>query len=139
MLILGFTMIILAYSSDLNNDNTYHDVILSMCGKRMQQLAAVSILMTCYGICVTFLIIIGDQMEKVSDSLNFDDSLWYFDRKFVITILSVVFILPMCYFKRLDFLKYVGTLGVFSMFYVVFINIYQYFYLQCEQVELRTR
>jgi len=139
MVILGLTMIILVYSSDLNNDNTYHDVILSMCGKRMQQLAAVSILMTCFGICVTFLIIIGDQMEKVTDALQLDEDLWYFDRKIVITTLSVIFILPMCYFKRLDFLKYVGALGVFSMFYVVFINVYQYFYLNCQQVELRTK
>jgi len=142
MVVLGLTMIILVYSSDLNNDNTYHDVILSMCGKRMQQLAAISILMTCYGICVTFLIIIGDQMEKVSFSLQLDESLWYYDRKLVITVLSVIFILPLCYFKRLDFLKYVGALGVFSMFYVVFINIYEYFYLNCDsemKVELRTR
>lgn len=139
MVILGLTMIILVYSSDLNNDNTYHDVILSMCGKRMQQLAAVSILMTCFGICVTFLIIVGDQMEKVSYSLQLDESLWYFNRKFIIAALSFVFILPMCYFKRLDFLKYVGALGVFSMFYVVFINVYQYFYLSCTQVELRTK
>lgn len=87
MVILGLTMIILVYSSDLNNDNTYHDVILSMCGKRMQQLAAVSILMTCYGICVTFLIIVGDQMEKVFDSLQLDESYWYLER----TLLFVMY------------------------------------------------
>ena len=92
-------MIILVYSSDLNGDNTYHDVILSMCGKRMQQLAAVSILLTCYGICVTFLIIIGDQMEKVNDSLQLNDNYWFLERKFIIAILSIVFILPMCYFN----------------------------------------
>lgn len=139
MAILGFTMIILVYSSDLNNDRTYHDVILSMCGKRMQQLAAISILLTCFGICVTFLIIIGDQMEKVLDALGLDDNLWCFDRKFTITFLAFVFILPICYFKRLDFLKYAGALGVFSMFYVVFINVYQYFYLSCEQVEVKSK
>jgi len=139
MVMLGLTMIILVYSSDLNNDNTFHDVILSMCGKRMQQVAAISILMTCYGICVTFLIIIGNQLEKISESLMLDQSLWYFDRKFVITALAVTLIMPLCYFKRLDFLKYAGALGVFSMFYVVFLNIYQYFYLNCQQVELRTK
>lgn len=57
-------MFILAYSSDLNKDSTYHDVLLSLCGKRAQQLSAISILLTCYGICITFLIIIGDQFDR---------------------------------------------------------------------------
>lgn len=62
--ILASTMFILVYSSDINKDCTYHDVLLSMCGKRSQQLSAISILLTCFGICVTFLIIIGDQYDR---------------------------------------------------------------------------
>lgn len=64
MAILASTMIILVYASDLNKDDTYHDVLLSLCGKRAQQLSAISILLTCYGVCVTFLIIIGDQFDR---------------------------------------------------------------------------
>jgi amino acid permease len=63
-MMLASTMLILVYCSDLNKDNTYHDVLLSMCGKRAQQLAAASIMSTCFGIGVTFLIIIGDQYDR---------------------------------------------------------------------------
>lgn len=62
--ILASTMFILVYSSDINKDCTYHDVLLSMCGKRSQQLSALSIMLTCFGICITFLIIIGDQYDR---------------------------------------------------------------------------
>lgn len=64
MALIVATMLILGYCSDLNNDNTYHDVLMTTCGKRAQQLAAVSILLSCYGICITFLIIIGDQYDR---------------------------------------------------------------------------
>lgn len=61
---LATTMLILIYCSDINSDSTYHDVLHSMCGKRAQQLAAASIMCTCFGINVTFLIIIGDQYDR---------------------------------------------------------------------------
>lgn len=64
MAILAASMLILVYSSDLNNDSTFHGVLMSMCGKRAQQLSALSILLTCYGVCVAFLIIIGDQYDR---------------------------------------------------------------------------
>ena len=57
-------MLILAYCSDVNGDQTYHDVLLSMCGKKGQQLAAVSIALTLYCVCIASLIIIGDQMDS---------------------------------------------------------------------------
>lgn len=68
ILMLASTMIVLVYCSDLNKDNTYHDVLHSMCGRRAQQLAALSIMSTCFGICVTFLIIIADQYDRSKHS-----------------------------------------------------------------------
>ncbi|GBO43137.1 Putative sodium-coupled neutral amino acid transporter 7 [Araneus ventricosus] len=58
------TMLILAYCSDVNGDMTYHDVLLSMCGKKGQQLAAVSITLTLYCVCIATLIVIGDQIDN---------------------------------------------------------------------------
>ncbi|XP_023219875.1 putative sodium-coupled neutral amino acid transporter 7 isoform X1 [Centruroides sculpturatus] len=126
------TMLVLAYCADLNYDNTYHDVLLSMCGRRAQQCAALSILMTCFGICITFLIIIGDQYDRFFASLfgsNYCE-FWYLDRSFTIPATSIVFILPMCYFQRLDFLRYASTLGIFAMLYPVFLTIYEYYKLE---------
>uniref|UniRef100_T1K0M2 Amino acid transporter transmembrane domain-containing protein n=2 Tax=Tetranychus urticae TaxID=32264 RepID=T1K0M2_TETUR len=138
MAILASTMIILVYASDLNKDDTYHDVLLSLCGKRAQQLSAISILLTCYGVCVTFLIIIGDQFDRVFAS-HLTECIWYIDRRFTISVTSTFLILPMCYFRRLDFLRYAGTLGVFAMLYVVFLNVYEYFKLDIPDPPIRTK
>lgn len=108
LIFIASTMFILVYCADINQDDTYHDVLLSMCGKRAQQMAALSILLTCYGINVTFLVIIGDQYDRIFNSLMFEylDEYWFLDRKFTIIITSVLFIWPMCYAQRLDFLKH---------------------------------
>lgn len=133
MIILASTMFILIYCADLNKDASYHDVLLSMCGKRCQQLSAFSIMLTCYGICVTFLIIIGDQYDRIFVS-HLTECVWYVDRRFTISVTAFILILPMCYFQRLDFLKYAGTLGVFSMLYVVFLNVYEYILLKDKEL-----
>lgn len=67
ILVLFPTMIIIVIAAEYNKDKTYHDVIFSMCGKRLQQLAALSILLSCYGIGIAFLIVIGDQFDRSKD------------------------------------------------------------------------
>lgn len=62
--IIILTMLILAHCSDINQDVTYHDVLMSMCGRKAQKLAAISITCTCYGVCVAIFIIIGDQLDR---------------------------------------------------------------------------
>ncbi|GBO25256.1 hypothetical protein AVEN_15924-1 [Araneus ventricosus] len=64
LVLIVLTMLILAHCSDVNLDVTYHDVLLSMCGRGAQKLAAVSITCTCYGVCVAIFIIIGDQLDS---------------------------------------------------------------------------
>ncbi|XP_037501498.1 putative sodium-coupled neutral amino acid transporter 7 isoform X2 [Rhipicephalus sanguineus] len=102
------TMLILGYCADLNGDNTFHDVLLTTCGRRAQQIAAASILLSCYGVCITFLIVIGDQYDRLFTSLlgPLFCHEWYLNRQFTTCATAVLFILPLCYFQRLDFLKY---------------------------------
>ncbi|GIY62555.1 putative sodium-coupled neutral amino acid transporter 7 [Caerostris extrusa] len=66
LVLIVLTMLILAHCSDVNLDVTYHDVLLSMCGRKAQKLAAVSITCTCYGVCVAIFIIIGDQLDRLT-------------------------------------------------------------------------
>lgn len=70
-------MLVLVHCADIHGDNTYHDVLLSMCGRRAQQCAAVSILLTCYGICITFLIIIGDQYDRCKSFISHVFKNWF--------------------------------------------------------------
>lgn len=101
-------MFILVYCADFNQDDSYHDVLLSMCGKKAQQFSALSILLTCYGINITFLVIIGDQYDRMFNSLLADQwaQYWFLDRKFTILATAVLFIWPMCYARRIEFLRH---------------------------------
>lgn len=64
VLVLGMTVIVLAYCADVNKDCTYHDVVLSTCGPKWRCMVAVSVLLTCYGVCITYLLVIGDQFDR---------------------------------------------------------------------------
>lgn len=48
-------------------------------------------------------------------------------REFLIPACSIVFILPLCFSLRIDFLKYASSVGVLSVIYVVVLVAYEYF------------
>lgn len=48
-------------------------------------------------------------------------------REFLIPASSIIFILPLCFSLRIDFLKYVSPVGVLSIVYVVGLIAYEYF------------
>lgn len=48
-------------------------------------------------------------------------------REFLIPACSTIFILPLCFSLRIDFLKYVSPVGVSSIVYVVVLIAYEYF------------
>ncbi|KAH9529710.1 hypothetical protein DERF_003579 [Dermatophagoides farinae] len=140
VILLATTMLALIWSADLHQDTTYHDVLRSMGGKRAQQLAATSIMSTCFGVDVTFLIIIGDQFDRLFYTFighNFCETFWL-SRTFTIIVTAVILIWPICYFKRLDFLRYLCMLGIFAMIYVVFLNVYEYYALEVVPGQIKT-
>ncbi|XP_050399017.2 sodium-coupled neutral amino acid transporter 7 [Patella vulgata] len=124
-------IMILAYCSDLKQASTYQDVVLSVCGKKAQTGAAICLLLYCFGTCITFLIIIGDQWEEfflfVSKETYCHDTPVYMDRSFIIAVTSLLFILPLCFPKRIDFLKYASFVGVAGILYVMVMVAVKYF------------
>ncbi|XP_054155315.1 sodium-coupled neutral amino acid transporter 7-like [Oppia nitens] len=141
LVMLASTMLILIYCADFNCVNTYHEVLEYMCGHKVRQLSALSIIITCFGICITFLIIIGDQFDRLFATF-FGQSFcyhWYMHRIFTIVLSAIVTIWPMSYFKRLNFLKYTNLLGVFATFYIIFLNVYEYYYLDVTPGPIKTR
>lgn len=52
----------------------------------------------------------------------------YMQREFLIAACSIIFILPMCFSVRIDFLKYVSPVGVLAIVYVVSLIAYEYFH-----------
>ncbi|KAK3086516.1 hypothetical protein FSP39_019509 [Pinctada imbricata] len=126
-----FAILILAYCSDINQTATYQDVVLSVCGKNAQRFAAFMLLLYCFGTCITFLIIIGDQWEEFFLTVVRDfyckDNPWFLSRTSTICITSVILILPLCFPKRIDFLKYASIIGVIGILYVVHLVTIKYF------------
>ncbi|KAI8746444.1 sodium-coupled neutral amino acid transporter 7 [Biomphalaria glabrata] len=124
-------LMILGYCSDIKKCNTYQDVVYSVCGPKAQLACAISVMLYCFGTCITFLIIIGDQWElfflQVAKTLYCDSSPIYMSRAFIIAVSSIVFILPLCFPRRIDFLKYASVVGVFGIMYVVCLVTLKYF------------
>ncbi|XP_048764968.2 sodium-coupled neutral amino acid transporter 7-like [Ostrea edulis] len=124
-------IMILAYCSDIDKTLTYQDVVESVCGKNAQRLCAFTIMTYCFGTCITFLIIIGDQWEEFFLFAAHDwyctYSPWYMDRATSICVSSILLVLPMCFPKRIDFLKYASFIGVLGILYVVALVTIKYF------------
>ncbi|KAK3927420.1 Putative sodium-coupled neutral amino acid transporter 7 [Frankliniella fusca] len=121
-------LLILAHCADKAGALTIQDVLQAACGKTGLITCSILVALYCFGTCVTFLIIIGDQFDRVLLSVWGKGfcHLWYLDRSFTMTMSSVVFILPLCYSKRIDFLRYVSSVGVVAVLYVVGLIAYKY-------------
>lgn len=124
--ILG-SLLILAHCSDETGARTLQDVLEGVCGRPGLVVCSTAVALYCFGTCITFLIIIGDQFDRVLSSLYGLDfcHYWYMNRDFTMALTSSVFILPLCYSKRIDFLRYVSSVGVVTVMYVVFLIVYE--------------
>ncbi|KAK0047865.1 sodium-coupled neutral amino acid transporter 7 [Biomphalaria pfeifferi] len=131
LVVIVTSILILVHCSDIKNCNTYQDVVSAICGPVAQLACVVMIVIVTFGTCVTFLVIIGDQCVmffcQVAKSLYCESSPFYMSRAFVISVSSVVFILPLCFCRSIDFLKYASVLGVFGILYIVCLVTIKYF------------
>jgi len=121
-------LIILAKTSNINKSCTLQEVMYTAAGVWGRRATSVIITVYCFGTCITFLIIIGDQFDRAFTSLVGSDycNTWYLHRDFVMPVSSFLLILPMCYSKTIDFLKYVSAFGVFIILYVVALIFVEY-------------
>lgn len=135
VILMASTIMTLIYCAQICNENSYHGVMNEMCGKLVMQLSAASISITCFGICVTFVIIIGDQFDRIFATYIGKDfcGSWFMNRSFTMLLTTMATIWPMCYFRRLDFLRHVNVLGVIASFYIIFLNGYSYYKLSDQE------
>jgi len=121
-------LLILAMTSNINKSCTLQEVMFTAAGAWGRRATSAIITVYCFGTCITFLIIIGDQFDRAFASLVGSDYCltWYMHRDFVMPASSLLLILPMCYSKNIDFLKYVSAFGVFIILYVVALIFVEY-------------
>ncbi|XP_056604731.1 sodium-coupled neutral amino acid transporter 7 [Triplophysa dalaica] len=120
-------LVILAYCSQVSNETTYQEVIRAVCGKVLGVICELAIAVYTFGTCIAFLIIIGDQLDKLFGAID-QEAHWYTDRKFTITLTSLLIILPLSIPKEIGFQKYASTLSVIGTWYVTIIIIVKYFW-----------
>ncbi|XP_065781519.1 sodium-coupled neutral amino acid transporter 7 isoform X2 [Muntiacus reevesi] len=124
-------LVILAYCSQASNERTYQEVVWAVCGKLTGVLCEVAIATYTFGTCIAFLIIIGDQQDKIiavmaKEPEGAGGSPWYTDRKFTISLTACLFILPLSIPREIGFQKYASFLSVVGTWYVTTIIIIKY-------------
>lgn len=124
-------LVILGYCSQASNERTYQEVVWATCGKLTGVLCEVAIAIYTFGTCIAFLIIIGDQQDKIIAVVTkapegASSGPWYTDRKFTISLTALLFILPLSIPREIGFQKYASFLSVVGTWYVTAIVIIKY-------------
>jgi len=124
--ILG-AFLIVARCADQSQASTYQDVILFMCGPTAKLICQLLIIVYFFGACITYLIIIGEQASKVLKyAVGEKHSSWYTNKRFLMILISCIFILPLCIPRRLKALSYTSFFGGVGAMYITAIVVYKY-------------
>ncbi|KAM3876646.1 sodium-coupled neutral amino acid transporter 7 [Diretmus argenteus] len=124
-------LVILGYCSQVSNEGTYQEVVRASCGKVTGVLCEVAIAVYTFGTCIAFLIVIGDQLDRLVAAVVHESEAaasvhWYIDRKFTIVVTAVLVILPLSIPKEIGFQKYASALSVMGTWYVTIVIIIKY-------------
>ncbi|KAJ4298340.1 hypothetical protein N0V88_003367 [Collariella sp. IMI 366227] len=87
-----------------------------------------AIAIKCFGVGVSYMIIIGDLMPGVAEAFGSANSGWPFlsDRRFWITAFFLFFIIPLSFPKRLDSLKYTSLVALVAIGYLIILVVYHF-------------
>ncbi|KAI8375737.1 transmembrane amino acid transporter protein-domain-containing protein [Choanephora cucurbitarum] len=88
-----------------------------------------AIAIKCFGVAVSYLIILGDLMPQVILSFfhGAKDVELLMDRKFWISLSMITAVGPLSCLRKLDSLKYTSLIALFAVVYLVAIVVYHYF------------
>uniref|UniRef100_H3AG93 Sodium-coupled neutral amino acid transporter 7 n=1 Tax=Latimeria chalumnae TaxID=7897 RepID=H3AG93_LATCH len=125
-------LVVLAYSSQVSNEGTYQEVVRVICGRVICVLCEITITVYTFGTCIVFLIIIGDQLDKLIAAMAYKpkaavSSHWYTDHKFTISLTSILAIL-LSIPKEIGFQKYARSRLVIGTWYITVVIIIKYFW-----------
>ncbi|NXU19038.1 AVT2 protein, partial [Pardalotus punctatus] len=134
---------VLGYAAALSAQPTYQGVVRAVCGAAVGKLCEVCFLLNLFMISVALLRVVGDQLEKLCDSLYPNGTLsgapqlppWYVDQRFTLSALCVLVIFPLSVPREIGFQKYSSILGTLAACYLTLVIILKY-YLQTENLSL---
>ncbi|NXS65149.1 S38A6 protein, partial [Pandion haliaetus] len=132
---------VLGYAAALSAQPTYQGVVRAVCGAAAGKLCEVCFLLNLFMISVALLRVVGDQLEKLCDSLYPNGTLsgapppppWYADQRFTLSALCILIIFPLSVPREISFQKYSSILGTLAACYLTLVIILKY-YLQAESL-----
>lgn len=78
-----------------------------------------AIAIKCFGVGVSYLVVIGDLMPKIVESMGCSDDSIFMERNFWISMFMFLIVTPLSYLKKLDSLKYTSVVALISVVYLV--------------------
>lgn len=90
-----------------------------------------AIAIKCFGVGISYLVVIGDLVPKIIETLVNDEFLdiheYLLERNFWITIFMILIVVPLSFLKKLDSLKYASMVALSSVFYLVILVVIHFF------------
>ena len=71
-------------------------MVQTLCGPKFGIMSMTFIMLYTYGCCITFQIVLGDQLDRVFEAITDTSGKWYLDRRFTISIIALLTIFPLC-------------------------------------------
>ncbi|XP_036951285.1 putative sodium-coupled neutral amino acid transporter 8 [Acanthopagrus latus] len=136
-------LVILGYASSVSRQNTYQDVVREVCGQAVGQLCEVCFCFNLFMICVAFLVVVQDQLEKLCISLyetvtgSSEAEMpyhWYTDQRFALSVMCIIIILPLSIPKEIGIQKYTSVLGTLAASYLCVAVIVKYYLMDSHTV-----
>nr|XP_046250131.1 putative sodium-coupled neutral amino acid transporter 8 [Scatophagus argus] len=136
-------LVILGYASSVSRQKTYQDVVREVCGRAVGQLCEVCFCFNLFMICVAFLVVVQDQLEKLCISLyetmtgSSEGDMpyhWYTDQRFALFVMCLVIILPLSIPKEIGIQKYTSVLGTLAATYLCVAVIVKYYLMESHAV-----
>ncbi|NXJ76602.1 S38A6 protein, partial [Trogon melanurus] len=132
---------VLGYAAALSAQPTYQGVVRAVCGAAAGKLCEVCFFLNLFMISVALLRVVGDQLEKLCDSLYPNGTLsgappappWYVDQRFTLSALCVLVIFPLSVPREIGFQKYSSILGTLAACYLTLVIVLKY-HLQAESL-----
>lgn len=85
-----------------------------------------AIAIKCFGVGVSYLVIIGDLMPKIMETVGVPPEHLLAERNFWISVFMAVLVVPLSYLKKLDSLKYTSVVALFSVVYLICLVVEHY-------------
>uniref|UniRef100_H0X0A5 Solute carrier family 38 member 8 n=1 Tax=Otolemur garnettii TaxID=30611 RepID=H0X0A5_OTOGA len=124
-------LVILGYAASISGQATYQSVVRGLCGPALGKLCEACFLTNLFMISVAFLRVIGDQLEKLCDSLLPGappaPRPWFADQRFTLTLLCALLILPLSAPREIAFQKHTSILGTLAACYLALVVTVQYY------------